>query len=163
LVFTLSSGPASSQGPADRIFVNAKIFTGEPLNPYATADAVHGGRIVAVGNLPEMGKAVPGNAERIDLQGQSLLPGFIDSHSRSIEGGINRVSADASENVKSMSQLVAFVTQAKKSGKGMNGDFLQILGVPMEFWSLAAGRAALQYNYSLGITAWLDPLPVRMC
>src|ERR1022692_4854908 len=23
---------------------------------------------------------------------------------------------------------------------------------------LAAGRAALQYNYSLGITAWLDPL-----
>jgi predicted amidohydrolase YtcJ len=247
LVFTLSSGPASSQEPADRIFFNAKIFTGEPLNPYATAVAVHGDRIVAVGNLPEMGKAVPGNAERIDLHGQSLLPGFIDSHSHSIEGGINRVSADASENVKSMSQLVAFVTQAKKSGKGMNGGFLQILGVPLEFWShtnqlnanfsaglyanqpvlllgmdghtawansvmlkragidsaylrkltagersyygvgknfqpngflvdagmekvtpllpkpadeklLAAGRAALQYNYSLGITAWLDPL-----
>ena len=27
---------------------------------------------------------------------------------------------------------------------------------------LAAGRAALQYNYSLGITAWLDPLAVLM-
>jgi predicted amidohydrolase YtcJ len=240
-------GPAFSQEPADRIFFNAKIFTGEPLNPYAAAVAVHGDKIVAVGNLPEVAKAVPANAERIDLRGKSLLSGFIDSHSHSIEGGINRVSADASENVKTMSQLVAFVTGAKKSGKGMNGDFLQIFGLPLEFWShthqlnanfsagrytnqpvlllgmdghtawansamlkragidgaylrklsegersyygvgknfqpngflvdagmekvtlllpkpsddklLAAGRAALQYNYSLGITAWLDPL-----
>jgi predicted amidohydrolase YtcJ len=240
-------GPAFSQEPADRIFFNAKIFTGEPLNPYAAAVAVHGDKIVAVGNLPEVAKAVPANAERIDLRGKSLLSGFIDSHSHSIEGGINRVSADASENVKTMSQLVAFVTGAKKSGKGVNGDFLQIFGLPLEFWShtnqlnanfsagrytnqpvlllgmdghtawansamlkragidgaylrklsegersyygvgknfqpngflvdagmekvtlllpkpsddklLAAGRAALQYNYSLGITAWLDPL-----
>ena len=142
---------------------------------------------------------------------------------------------------------MAFVAEAKNSGVGMNGDILEIYGLPLEFWShtdtlnekfstgaydkqpiflrgmdghtgwanralreragitatylkqlspdlrsyygsgrefepngflvdagmekvlalipkpddtrlLAAARAALQYNYSLGITAWLDPL-----
>jgi predicted amidohydrolase YtcJ len=239
--------PAFSQQPADRIFFNAKVFTGEPQSPYATAVAIHGDKIVAVGNLREVAKAAAGNAERIDMQGKSLFPGFIDSHSHSIDGGMSRISADASENVKTMSQLVAFTADAKKSGKGMNGNILEIFGLPLEFWShtdqlnanfsaggysnvpvvlfgmdghtawansamlkragidsvyvkklsegersyygvgknsepngflvdagmekltpllpkpndeklLAAGRAALAYNYSLGITAWLDPL-----
>ena len=246
-VLVLNVAPAFSQEAADRIFFNAKVFTGEPQNPYATAVAIHGDKIVAVGNLLEVAKAASANAERIDLQGKSLFPGFIDSHSHSIEGGTNRISADASENVKTMSQLVAFMANAKASGKGMNGDILEIFGLPLEFWShtdqlnanfsagayanlpvvlfgmdghtgwansamrkragidsayvkklserdrsyygvgknlepngflvdagmekltpllpkpsdeklLAAGRAALAYNYSLGITAWLDPL-----
>jgi predicted amidohydrolase YtcJ len=33
-----------------------------------------------------------------------------------------------------------------------------LLPAPTPDTLLAAGRAALQYNYSLGITAWLDPL-----
>jgi predicted amidohydrolase YtcJ len=33
-----------------------------------------------------------------------------------------------------------------------------LLPKPSDHKLLAAGRAALQYNYSLGITAWLDPL-----
>ncbi len=247
IALILNTAPAYSQEAADRIFFNAKIFTGEPQNPYATAVAVHGDKIVAVGNLPEVEKAAGSKAERMDLHGKSLFPGFIDSHSHSIYGGTNRISADASEKVKTMSQLVAFAADAKKSGKGMNGDILEIFGLPLEFWShtdqlnanfslgmyanvpvllrgmdghtgwankallkkagidsaylkklsesersyyglgnnqepngflvdaamakiaplvpkpndeklLAAGRAALQYNYSLGITAWLDPL-----
>ena len=246
-VLVLNVAPAFSQQAADRIFFNAKVFTGEPQNPYATAVAIHGDEIVAVGNLLEVAKGAPANAEHVDLQGKSLFPGFIDSHSHSIDGGMNRISADASENVKTMSQLVAFMANAKVSGKGMNGDILEIFGLPLEFWShtdqlnanfsagayanlpvvlfgmdghtgwansamrkragidsayvkklseqarsyygvgknlepngflvdagmekltpllpkpsdeklLAAGRAALAYNYSLGITAWLDPL-----
>jgi len=230
-----------------RILFNAKVFTGEPEHPYASAVAIRGDKIVAVGNLPEVAKAVSTNAERIDLQGKSLFPGFIDSHSHSIYGGINRISADASEKVHSMDDLVALAADAKRSGVGMAGDILEILGLPLEFWShtdelnakfsvgtyekqpvflrgmdghtgwgnhalleraginsaylkklsadqrsyygtgkdfepngflvdagmekvvsllpkpsddrmLAAARAALQYNYSLGITAWLDPL-----
>jgi predicted amidohydrolase YtcJ len=116
-------------------FLQRQVFTGEPLDPDTTAFAVHGDKIVAVGNLPEVVKAVPTNAQRIDPAGKSLFPGFIDSHSHSSEGGINRVSADAT-----MSQLVAFVTRTKKSGKCMNGDFLQISGLPLEFWSDYQGR-----------------------
>jgi predicted amidohydrolase YtcJ len=244
----LSDFPALAQGSAsERIFFNGKIFTAEPQLPYAEAVAIRGDRILAVGNYPEVAKTVSANAERVDLHGKSLFPGFIDSHSHAIYGGTNLISADASEKVKTMEQLVAFVRESRTSGVGLQGDILQIFGLPLEFWShtdelnksfstgdyaeqsvllrgmdghtgwaneyllkragitpnylkklsedqrsyygvgkdfqpngflvdagmgkitplvpqptdnrlLAAGRAALRYNYNLGITAWLDPL-----
>jgi predicted amidohydrolase YtcJ len=247
-VLILSSSLLWAQdGPGERILFHAKIFTGDPQNPYAEAVAIRGDRIVAVGNLPEVVKSVPAKAERIDLGGKSLFPGFIDSHSHSIDGGLSLISADGSEKVQTLEELVPFTAEAKKTGTGMRGDILEILGMPLEFWShpdvlnadfstgayetqsvllrgmdghtawanrallqragitgdylkklsvaersyygvdkdmepngflvdagmekiepllpqptddklLAAGRAAVEYNYSLGITAWLDPL-----
>jgi predicted amidohydrolase YtcJ len=231
----------------EKIFFHAKVFTGDPQNPYADAVAIRADKIIAVGNLPEVAKSVSPNAERTDLEGKTLFPGFIDSHSHSIDGGLSLIAADAGEKVDSLDQLPSFTADAKKSGKGMRGDILEILGLPLEFWShsdvlnadfsagsyenqpvllrgmdghtawanrallqragitpdflkklspddrsyyginkdgqpngflvdagtariepllpkptpdtlLAAGRAALQYNYSLGITAWLDPM-----
>ncbi|MGC2272380.1 MAG: amidohydrolase family protein, partial [Candidatus Sulfotelmatobacter sp.] len=237
----------AQESSGERIFFHAKVFTGDPQNPYASAVAIRGGKIVAVGSLPEVAKSVSAKAERIDMEGNSLFPGFIDSHSHSIYGGLNLISADASDKVQSLDQLAAFVADAKKTGRGMRGDILEVLGMPLEFWShtdvlnaefstgayekqsvllrgmdghtawanrallqrvgitvdflkklsagersyygvskdmqpdgflvdaglekiepllppptpdrlLAAARAAVKYNYSLGITAWLDPL-----
>ena len=232
---------------SERILYNAKIFTAEPEHPYAEAVAIRGDRIVGVGNLSEVAKLVHANAERMNLEGHFLLPGFIDSHSHSIDGGINLISAEVGEDLKSLDELAAFAAEAKKSGRGMRGDILEILGLPLQTWShidelnsrfnagpyenqaiflrgmdghtgwanrsllkragisrdflkrlsegersyygagkdfepngfvvdagtekitpllpkpsderlLAAARAALEYNHSMGITAWLDPL-----
>jgi len=251
LLILFSSEPYArvhAQGSAsERIFFNAKIFTADPQNPYAEAIAIRGNKIAAVGTLPEVTKSVSANAERVDLRGKSLFPGFIDSHSHSLMGGMGLISADASERVQTIDELVKFAAEAKTSGRGMQGDILQIRGLPLEFWShigelnakfstgayenqpvllsgmdghtawanrallkragissdylkkltdaersyygvgkdfepngfvvdagmekinpllpkpsddrlLASGRAALRYNYSLGITSWLDPL-----
>jgi predicted amidohydrolase YtcJ len=231
-----------------RILFNAKVFTAELEAPYADAVAIRDDSILAVGNLSDVEKAVGASqAERIDLHGKTLFPGFIDAHSHSIYGGVNLISADASEKVRSMDDLVKFVAESKSSGVAQNGDMIEIYGLPLEFWShtdalnsnfsagaykeqpvflhgmdghtgwanqallaraginadflkkltadqrsyygmdknselngfvvdagmekvtalipkptddrmLAAARAALRYNYSLGITAWLDPL-----
>ena len=237
-------GQGSSE---ERIFLHAKVFTGDRENPYAEAVAIRGDKILGVGTLAEVEKTASAKAERVDLEGRSLFPGFIDSHSHSIDGGLGLISADASEKVHSLAELPAFAEEAKQTGKGMRGDILEILGLPLEFWShcdvlnaqfntgvyekqsvllrgmdghtawanqvllrragitleylkklsiqersyygvekdlqpngflvdagmekiepllppptpdrlLAGGRAALEYNYSLGITAWLDPL-----
>jgi predicted amidohydrolase YtcJ len=245
--FFLPPSLRAQEASSEKILFHAKVFTGNPQNPYADSVAIRAGKIVAVGNLPDVAMSVSPNAERIDLDGKSLFPGFIDSHSHSIDGGLGLIAADATEKVDSLDQLPPFVADAKKSGKGMRGDILEILGLPLEFWShpdvlnadfstgayeqqavllrgmdghtawanhallqragitpdflkglspdarayygvdknlqpngflvdagtekiepllpkptpdtlLAAGRAALQYNYSLGITAWLDPL-----
>jgi len=118
----------------DQIFFHAKIFTADPQNPYAEAIAVHGDKILAVGNLPEVERSAP-NATRIDLDGKSLFPGFIDSHSHTIDGGFNLIHADATDKVNTLDQLPAFVADAKKSGRGMHGDILEILGLPLAFWS----------------------------
>jgi predicted amidohydrolase YtcJ len=239
---------AWAQGTADeRVLYHAKVFTADPQNPYAEAVAIRAGKIVAVGNLPEVLKAVSPSAERVDLGGKSLLPGFIDSHSHSIDGGLGLIGADATDKVSTLDQLPPFVDEAKRSGRGMRGDIVEVQGLPLAFWShtdvlnqhfsagayqnhgvllrgmdghtawanhalleragitaeflkslsrderayygtdtngepngflvdagtakvghllpeptpeklLAAARAALNYNYSLGITAWLDPI-----
>lgn len=235
-----------AQQAEDQIFFNGKIFTADPQNPYAEAVAIRGATIIAVGSLPEVLKVASPHAARTDLAGKSLFPGFIDSHSHTIDGGLGLIAADATEKLNSISELPAFADDARKTGRGMRGDILEILGLPLEFWShndvlsatfntgtyekqsvvlrgmdghttwanramlrragitqdflkkltpdersyygvdkdmqptgflvdagservddlmpqpspeelLAAGRAALQYNYSLGITAWLEP------
>src|SRR5208283_3812870 len=58
---------------AERIFFNAKVFTGDAGNPYAEAVAIRGDKIVAVGSLREVVMAASANAERIDLEGKSLF------------------------------------------------------------------------------------------
>jgi predicted amidohydrolase YtcJ len=118
----------------DQIFYNAKIFTADPENLYAAAVAIRGDKILAVGTLPEVEKAAP-HATRSDLEGRSLFPGFIDSHSHAIDGGFNLTNADATEKVDTLPQLQAFVAEAKTTKRGMHGDILEILGLPLKFWS----------------------------
>jgi predicted amidohydrolase YtcJ len=231
----------------ERIFYNARIFTAEPGHPYAEAVAIRNNKIVAVGSRVDVERSVGKQAELVDLHGQWLLPGLIDSHNHFVSGGLSLISADVSDKVESMDELVSFVAEAKKTGKGMQGDILSISGMPLAFWSkthelnaqfstgayaelpvylsgmdyhtgwanrallrragitkdfighlratdrqyyglgpdgepngflvdaglgniqkqlpeptkeqlLKAGHAALQYNHSLGITSWLDPL-----
>src|SRR5579863_5820753 len=141
LLFLAALLPASGlqlsaqKSSGERIFFHAKVFTGDPQNPYAEAVAIRGDKIVAVGSLPEVARAVASSAERVDLEGKSLFPGFIDSHSHSIDGGLGLIGADASERVHTLKELAPFVEGAKKSGKGMRGDILEIQGMPLEFWS----------------------------
>jgi len=130
-----NSSSWAQENSGERIFYHAKVFTGDPQNPYAEAVAIRGDKIIAVGNLSQVEKSVSKNAERIDLEGKSLFPGFIDSHSHSIDGGLNLISADASDKVQSLNDLPPFVEDAKKSGKGMRGDVVEILGMPLESWS----------------------------
>src|SRR2546430_13744128 len=86
----------------ERVFCNAKIFTAEPDHPYAEAVAIRNGKIVAVGSCAEVKKAAGKDAEFADLHGQSLLPGFIDSHSHFVPGGLSLISADVGDKGHSM-------------------------------------------------------------
>ena len=134
--FFLQSSSLWAQGTADeRVLFHAQIFTADPQHPYAEAVAIRGGKIVAVGNLPEVMKSVSPNAERVDLDGKTLFPGFIDSHSHTIDGGLNLIAADATEKVDTFDELQSFVAEARKSGRGMHGDILEILGLPLKFWT----------------------------
>jgi predicted amidohydrolase YtcJ len=63
-----------------RIFHNTNMLTLDPSRPRAQAVLVEGGKISLVGSDREvLGKAPP-RAQRIDLQGKTLLPGFNDNH-----------------------------------------------------------------------------------
>src|SRR2546429_8141858 len=102
----LGTRMAVADDAPERVFVNARIFTAEPNHPYAEAVAIRNDRIVAVGSWVDVEKAVGKQAELVDLHGQWLLPGLIDSHSHSVQGGLSLISADVSDKVRSEERRV---------------------------------------------------------
>ena len=66
--------------PADRVFVNALVYTMDEHRSRAEAVAVRDGRIVHVGSNDEVRRLVGSRTEVTDLGGAMLLPGFHDSH-----------------------------------------------------------------------------------
>jgi predicted amidohydrolase YtcJ len=142
LALTSSFASAADAPPAERVYVNAKVFTASPDHPYAEAVAIRGDTIVAVGARDEVLKSVGPSAQRIDLGGRTLLPGLVDSHSHPVEGGLSLIAADAGETVETVAQLEAFAAAAKASGRGMRGDVLYITGIPLRFWSRIAELGA---------------------
>jgi predicted amidohydrolase YtcJ len=75
---------------ADLIVHNAKIFTGNPAQPAASAVAVKSGRIYSVGTDAEVLALKNSNTRLIDSGGRRLIPGIIDAHTHVLnEGGYN--------------------------------------------------------------------------
>jgi len=64
----------------DLIVVNAKVITMDPSAPGAEAFAVKNGRFVAVGSSSDVRNLATARTQVIDAGGQTVTPGFIDSH-----------------------------------------------------------------------------------
>jgi len=77
--------------PADLIFAGGPVFTGGHGD--ATALAVRGGRIVAVGGDEVRDLAGPAT-ETVDLHGRLLIPGFQDAHVHAVMGGVELGQCD---------------------------------------------------------------------
>jgi len=81
------SGTAAPAAGADLVIRNARIWTGVPDAPWASALAISGDRIVAVGADPEINALVGPVTEVIDSPVGLVLPGFIDSHVHLLSSG----------------------------------------------------------------------------
>ena len=82
----------SSKEKADRIYINAKIWTGDSVQPFAESIAIKDNQILNVGKEYELYKG--DSTEIIDLQGKFMVPGFIDNHTHFLSGGYNLASVD---------------------------------------------------------------------
>ena len=71
---------AQAAEPPDRVFVNAKVWTGVPATPTAEAFAIRGDRFVAVGTSREMRGLAGPTTIVTDLKGRRVVPGFNDAH-----------------------------------------------------------------------------------
>jgi predicted amidohydrolase YtcJ len=88
---SMEQGRAQSSAPATLAFVNGRVWTGDPARPDAEAIAIAGDRIAAVGSTAEI-RARAGGAAIVDLGGQFVVPGFIDSHVHFVDGGFRLTS-----------------------------------------------------------------------
>lgn len=65
---------------AATIFVGGKVYTGDPGRPPATAIAVSGGRVVAVGDEADVRALERPGTRVIELGGRAVIPGLTDAH-----------------------------------------------------------------------------------
>jgi predicted amidohydrolase YtcJ len=103
---------------ADLIVHNAKIFTGNPAQPEASALAVKGGRIYSVGTDAEVLGLKNASTRVIDSRGRRLIPGIIDAHTHVLnESGYNyNVRWDG---VPTLRRALAMLSeQAKRTPEG---------------------------------------------
>ncbi len=135
LLLSVCLTTAAFAASSEFVLYNGKVFTGEPDHPYAEAVAVRGDKIVAVGNLGDVIKSVSASAEMIDLKGNFLTPGLIDSHCHVVDGGTNLIGADFTDHPATIDDLEAFAAEVKSNGRGMRGDVLMIHGIPLAIWS----------------------------
>ncbi len=71
---------AAAQQPADLIVTNARIYTVDATRPLAEAMVVRDGRIVFVGGTRAALTFRGPRTERLDLDGNTVIPGMVDSH-----------------------------------------------------------------------------------
>ncbi|WP_081997776.1 amidohydrolase [Wocania ichthyoenteri] len=87
--FTFALFEACQNKPpeADKIIINAKIWTGNDKQITAQAMAIKGDSILAIGNNEDIYKYKHSNSKIIDFKNAFVTPGFIDSHVHLMQSG----------------------------------------------------------------------------
>ncbi len=112
---------------ADIVFINGEVITVNQKNEVAEALAINGDRISAVGTNQEIKVFIGEETNVIDLQGKSLLPGFIDSHIHLILYGVNQLAVSCkAEHIKSVEDLL--IDLKKKASTIPKGEWIRAWG-----------------------------------
>lgn len=111
------------QPAADIVFRNGNVYTANDKAPRAQAVAVKGDRIVFVGSNEAAQRFVGTNTRVIDLKGNTVLPGFTDSHQHLSGVGLREMTLNL-EGTTSLEDLLAKVkarVDQKKPGEWVTG------------------------------------------
>jgi len=101
-----------------RLFVNATVLTMDASLPAAQAIAVKDGRIVEVGGTDEVLWLREADYEVIDLEGRTIVPGFVDPHNHFSIGAFETLWADCRDarSVAELQQTLATAARDTPAG-----------------------------------------------
>ncbi|MFC0272860.1 amidohydrolase [Metabacillus herbersteinensis] len=112
---------------ADSVFINGEVVTIDDHNRVVEGVAVKENRIIAVGTNQEVKEYISDETDIIDLDGQSLLPGFIDAHLHLTIYGTNLLGVSCiSPHIQSLQDL--FADLRKKTQETPKGHWIRASG-----------------------------------
>ena len=104
--------------PASQAFINGEVITMDADSDIAQAIFVRKNRIVAVGDNAKIEALIGDETLVHDLQGKTLLPGLIDSHSHFPGSGMSIFMADLrSPPVGPITNISALLTRLQEKAK----------------------------------------------
>jgi hypothetical protein len=122
-VALLSSTTALAAAPADLIIRDAHIVTVDPKFTIAQAAAIRGGKFIAVGTDAEVLKTKGPNTKVVDLRGQTVLPGFNDTHVHLTAGEELPLQVDLTHihSIKNIQAVISARAKLEKPGAWIVG------------------------------------------
>src|SRR5882724_849671 len=97
--------------PADIILVNGRIATLAARSPAASALAIRGGNIAAIGSAAEIDGLRGPDTRVIDAGGRTVIPGLNDGHTHFIRGGLTYTNEVRWDGVPSLAEALRRVRE----------------------------------------------------
>ena len=143
-ILSLSGCKSTGQGTATLGIINARIWTGNPDQPWAEAIAIKGEIILLVGTTSEVQKLMNDSSQIIDASGKMISPGFNDSHVHFIDGGFGLSSVQL-RDAKTKEDFIKRI-----------GDFAKT--IPAGNWILAGDWDHINWGGELPKASWIDSI-----
>jgi predicted amidohydrolase YtcJ len=170
LAAILGAGAGGEKGPpADRVFLNGRIWTGEPGRPWAEALAVRGTRLIAVGRSDDVKDLAGKGTDVFDLHGHFVAPGFIDAHLHLLDGGLSleELRLDEAATLEQLTKAVSEWAKAHPEQHWVTGEGWQYEAFPgglptrRQLDAIVPDRPAWLVSYD-GHTGWANSLALRL-
>ena len=134
LTALILTGPwvrSETQPKASLVCLNGKVITVDDSMPLAEAVAVHGDTIMAVGDDEHIRTYIDSNTRVIDLEGKTVIPGFIENHAHFMGLGKSLMRLRLAP-ARNYDEIVAMVKEAV--GKARPGEWILGRGWHQEKW-----------------------------
>jgi len=92
---------------ADLVLVNANVIAMDDMDTRAQAVAIRGDRILKVGSENKIKLLIGRATEVIDLDGRTIVPGFIDAHEHTGVSGMQEFSVEYCRSIKELQDRIA--------------------------------------------------------
>ncbi len=86
--FALAPSLSFDRTEPELVLYNANIITIDDRRPNAQAVAIADSRFLAVGDNEQVRGLATGRTKKIDLDGRTVVPGFVDAHTHPAEAGL---------------------------------------------------------------------------
>ena len=126
--------------PAQQLFINGRVLTMDADNRVVEALATRGALIDAVGSTRDIMALAEDDSVVVDLQGRTLMPGFIDAHGHFPGSGLAVVAADLNSPPIGDKQTMADVLGALREQAGRVAAGEWVVGFGYDDTLLSEGR-----------------------
>lgn len=149
--------PPKTETKAGLLLLNGVFFTADTLHPSATAVAVSGDSILAVGSDADMRLLADSKTEVVDLQGAFVMPGFIEGHGHFAALGTSLINLNLLR-AKSWQEITSLV--AEKAKTTADSEWIEGRGWHQEKWETSPGPTVNGYPYNELLNAAAPGHPV---
>jgi hypothetical protein len=156
-------------GRADRVFVNGRVWTGEPGKALAEALAVRGSTLLEVGTTSAIRRLAGKGTDVVDLRGRFVAPGFIDAHLHLVGGGLSleELRLDDASDFATLAARIGAWARAHPEERWVTGEGWTYAAFPgglpsrVQLDALVPDRPAYLSSYD-GHTGWANTAALRL-